>query len=319
MPSLIANHSTRVYLEWLHRGVMLGGALLVGAWIAREHAERTALRALTLVSCVVAVAAIANSVGRGFGAAYPFGLHKNFIGSLFAAELVVLLAAPAVLRLSGRFRFVAVVLVSLGLLASHSRGGELAAVLGVLVAFLLDPKAHSPRAKVVAVTVATALAVVAFLSVRDQLNQSQESLDTSSVGVRFNVEDVTRDIWRTSPFVGVGFKYYNTGGYGPFAAAANNVVDNELAESGVVGLIGFVLLQLGVLLAGIRRRTNLLMPAAVAVVAGQLLHGMVDIYWSAGVVTLPFLLLGIALAGPRPAPTAARRRSAVTAGAHRAV
>lgn len=71
----------------------------------------------------------------------------------------------------------------------------------------------------------------------------------------------------------------------------------ELAESGIIGLIGFTALQAAVAAAGVRRRRNgPLVAAAVGIVAGELLHGMVDIYWAAGVVTLPFVVMGIALA-----------------------
>jgi hypothetical protein len=166
--------------------------------------------------------------------------------------------------------------------------------------------------------VAAALSVVAYVSIRDQLSLSKQDLTNSSAGVRFNVEHVTQGIWRTSPVVGVGLKYFNTGNYGQFAYPANSVVDNELAESGLIGLAGFVLFQIGVLAVGIRRRGSPVVAAAVGVVAGRLMHGMVDIYWTAGAVTLPFVILGIALAGSRSTAFATRTNSRLAVGAHRA-
>jgi hypothetical protein len=318
IPSVLANHSSRVYLEWLHRCVMLGGALLVGAWLVREGAQRSALRGFVGVSTVIAALACYDTLSHGLHSASPMQLNKNFIGSLFAVALVLVLAAPSVLNLKPTVRIVAIVVIGAGLLSSQSRGGQLAAVLGVLVAFVLDSGTHRRRTQVMAGAVALALAIAAGLSIHAQLQQDTADFRNSSAGVRFNVEDVTRDVWRTSPVVGVGMKYFNTGVYGPYAQAPNNVVDNELAESGLIGLAGFILLQLGTIFACIRRRSLVLVPAAAGAIAGQLLHGMVDIYWAAGVITMPFVLLGIALAGPR-APAATTRRATVTAGAHRAV
>jgi hypothetical protein len=49
-----------------------------------------------------------------------------------------------------------------------------------------------------------------------------------------------------------------------------------------------------------RRREDKLVSVGVGVVAGLLLHGQVDIYWIAGSASLPFIILGMALAiGPR--------------------
>ncbi|MDQ1681080.1 MAG: hypothetical protein QOI42_1939 [Frankiaceae bacterium] len=300
LPTVILNQSTRADFEWVHRLSLVGGSLLVGAWIVREQLTRTALRWLVGASCLAALFALENTARHGFSAASPFGWNKNFIGALFAAVIVVAAAANSQMKLSPRVQATAVVLLASGLLASQSRGGMLAAVFGMLIAYTLDSRAHSRRARALSILVALVLAAFAYTSIRDQLNQSHQDLNNSSIGVRFNVERVTRDIWRTSPGAGVGLKYFVTGSYGPFAQAPNNVVDNELAESGLVGLVGFVVLQGSLLAVGFRRRRqNKLVAVGVGVVAGLLLHGQVDIYWIAGSASLPFMIMGMALAlGP---------------------
>ena len=213
-----------------------------------------------------------------------------------------------------RLQAAAVVLIAGGLLASQSRGGMLAAAAAVLIAFMLDPRGHSRQVRRFSILVALVLAGVVFVSVRHQLNQTRAELNNGSIGVRFNVERVTRDLWRTSPVYGVGLKYFNTGNFGQFALPANNVVDNELAESGVIGLIGFTVLQGSLIAAGVRRRrSGKLVAAAVGILVGALLHGMVDIYWTAGALTMPFVIMGIALAGsgePADEPPRARARDA---------
>jgi O-antigen ligase len=277
--------------------VLLGGSLLVGAWIAREGKIRPALRWLAFISCIVAAATVFQAARHGWLHSSVFGLNKNFVGSLLAAVLVVVFIARDHLALPTGWWVVALGIIGGGVIASHSRGGALAASVGLFVAFVLTGRLHKRGTKVLAVLVAAGLGVFVYTTVRSQLDHPQTVVSTSSIGVRFNVERVTRNIWRTSPIYGVGLKYFNTQQYGPFAQAANNVVDNELAESGDIGLAGFVALQGVVLFAGLRRgRKEPLAAAGFGAVAGLLAHGMVDIYWTAGTVTLPFMAMGMALA-----------------------
>jgi len=252
---------------------------------------------------------------HGFHRHLPFQMNKNFLGAILAAVIVLLVIGAARLELGKYTLVVAVALVGGALLITQSRGSALAGALGLLVGFVLDPRSHSTRMKFGAGLVGIGLAVFAVISIRHQLNLSKPNLNNSSVGVLYNVERVTRDIWRTQPIVGVGMKYFNSGQFGPFALAPNNVVDNELAESGLIGLAGFILMQTMLVAAAWRRRGEPLVAAGIGAVLGHLLHGMVDIYWSAGVVSVPFLLLGIGLAQP-PAERDHRRRTITSAGAH---
>ncbi|MDT4936745.1 MAG: hypothetical protein QOG80_416, partial [Pseudonocardiales bacterium] len=59
-----------------------------------------------------------------------------------------------------------------------------------------------------------------------------------------------------------------------------------------------------------RRRDDKFVGAGVGVVAGLFIHGMVDIYWTAGAVTLPFIIFGMAIAH---APSRAAPRHAAPA------
>jgi hypothetical protein len=298
LPTVLLNSSQRGYLEWLHRLVLLAGSVLVGAWIAREGKIRPALRWLAFVACIVAVAAVSSAVRLGWLNCAPFGLNKNFAGALLGAVIVVVFIAREHLALPAPWWAVVVCILGAGVIATHSRGGALAASVGLFLAFVLQARLHTSGTKVLAVLVAAGLALFVYTSVRHQLDQSQTVISNSSIGVRNNVERATRAVWRTSPIYGVGLKYFNTNAHGPFALAADNVADNELAEAGVIGLAGFVVLQGAVLGAGLRRgRAAQLAAAAFGAVAGLLAHGLVDIYWTAGTITLPFIVLGMALAG----------------------
>lgn len=297
LPTVLLHWSSRGYLEWLHRLVLVGGSLLVGAWITRDGKIRPALRWLAFAACIVAMATVADAARHGLAHSAPFGMNKNFVGGMLGVVIVLVFVAREHFALPTPWWIAVICIIGAGVLASHSRGGALAATVGLFLAVVLQGRIHRSSTKWLAVLVAGILAVFVYTTVHHQLQHNQSTVNNGSLGVRFNVERATRQVWHTSPVYGVGLKYFNTHAFGPFALPANNVVDNELAESGVIGLAGFVVLQGAVLTAGYRRgRTDPLAAAGFGMVAGLLAHGMVDIYWTAGSVTLPFIVMGMALA-----------------------
>ena len=106
-----------------------------------------------------------------------------------------------------------------------------------------------------------------------------------------------------TPVVGVGLKYFNTGVWGPDAQASNNAINNELAESGLIGAAGWITMHAALLVMLFRRRSALA-SVALAVLAGRILHGQLDIYWSAGVASLAMLVAGMAFASTDPSRAA---------------
>ncbi len=302
LPSVVLDDSTRGWFEWAHRLVLVGGAVVVGAWIAREGLVRTALRLLAAVACAVSVLAVLDTVASGLEPASPLGLNKNFVGALLSLVVIVVVGAPRQLGLALAGRLALALALSAGLLATQSRGSMLAAAAGIVFVVAFQPRAQGRQARGLVLLVSLVLGGFAFLSVRADLGQSEADLNNNSIGVRRQVEERTLEIWRTSPVVGVGLKYFNSGEWGLLAQAPNVVVDNELAESGVLGLAGFVVLQAAMVQAGLRhRRGHPFAVVGAGCVFAAAAHGMVDIYWSAGVASLPFLVLGMAL-GSDPAP-----------------
>jgi hypothetical protein len=149
------------------------------------------------------------------------------------------------------------------------------------------------------VGLAIGLGAFMYTSVQAQLNVPAAEFKLNPLGVRQAVEKEAQRIWRTSPWDGVGLKYFNTGAWGHTGSQPpNNIIDNELAESGLIGLGGFVLLTGCTAAAGIRRRNDQFVLTGLALVIGHLAHGQVDIYWQAGLVPLPFLVMGVGLAMP---------------------
>lgn len=295
VPSIAAHPTGAAAREVLHRLVIVTGAVLVGVWLSQQGGVRSALRLLVGVSVVFAAVSCVVSVASGFAPAYPLGYHKNYVGTLLALTLLVVLCAPGVLGLNPILRTASTGLIVLGVMATQSRGAILGAALGGFI-WLFAPRKGTGikgRTRVGAAVLAVGFGVFATYSVQQQL--SADDVSTNSVGVRRQVAAYTEELWRSSPLVGVGIRYFNTGEYGLFAQAPNNAITSELAEAGVVGATGFVGLHAVVLASLWRRRRSQLGLAALTVFCGQLLHGMFDIYWSSGLTPLPFILAGMSL------------------------
>ena len=301
VPSLVLHSSRASGLEAAHRVVLVGGALLVGASISQRGSTTTALRALVLVATVYGALTILDGARSGFTQpAGPLSLNKNFVGALLGDVAVVVIGAAPNLRIPAPLRLSALVVICGGLLASQSRGSMLAAAVGVYVAVALSGRVEGRGRRLTALAVAVGLSVVTFASVKHQFDASTDSFNNGSIGVRYQAEHITQRIWRSSPVTGVGIRYFNTGNFGPGVIASNNAINSELAESGVIGATGFLVMQGVILYAGFRRRRDGgIALVGLGVVLGSLTHGMVDIYWSAGVTALPFMLLGIGLGAPR--------------------
>ena len=308
LPTLMLNPSHHALMEAGHRFVLVGGALVVGAWIARDGLVRPALQALTAVGVVVGVITILTGAAHGFSQpAEPFGLNKNYGGALQGDLAVVVLVLGKRLGLHRLLRIGAAAVFIGATLAAHSRGSLLGICAGLFLVVLAGGFARSRGTRAFVVVIALGLAVFMYNSIQKQMDVPAAEFKLNSLGVRQAVEREVQHIWRTSPWDGVGLKYFNTGQYGSLGnQPANNVVDNELAESGVIGLGGFAVLAGCVGAAGWIRRKDQFVIAGLALVIGHIAHGQVDIYWQAGLVPLPYLILGMGLGLPSDAPTAKR-------------
>ncbi len=311
MAVAIAVHPTgRGIVEAGHRTLLVAGALSVGAWIYLDGKARLALRLLVGTAAVMGALAISVGAVHGFRTpAQPFGIQKNYLGSVLGLTMLVVVAAPAELHLRQRTRYASLVVMGGGLAATHSRAAMLGLVLGILVCFFRTHSDYRRRS-----FMATAVLALGFLSYAGYLVQSQVSdtnatLNTNSVAVRNKTNAATLALWRTSPIVGVGVYYYNDPKYqamNRFLVAPTNDIYEALAEGGVVLAVGFVVFQVGAASVLLRRR-NPLAVAGLALVADRLMHGLVDIYWTAGNSSLPWIIVGMGLAQAAVAHAASPR------------
>lgn len=311
LPTLMLNWSHRSALEAGHRIVLVGGAMVVGAWMAKDGLAPIALRLLLAVGFVVGVVTVVIGVSHGFSTpAQPFRLNKNYGGAIQADLAIIVLVLGRRLGLSVPVRSISALVFVGATFAAHSRGSLLGVCAGLLLVLVAGGFARSRGTRTFVVALAIALGIFMYISIQKQMDVPTAEFKLNSLGVRQAVEREVQAIWRTSPWDGVGLKYFNSGQYGALGnQPANSVVDNELAESGVIGLAGFVALIGCVAAAGWARRKDQFVLAGLALVIGHVAHGQVDIYWQAGLVPLPFVVFGMGLALPPDTPRPRRART----------
>jgi len=296
---VVLHPSGRSIEEAFHRTILVVGALNVGAWIYLEGKSKVALRLLLVVASVVGLICIIAGAAHGFhDPAQPLSLNKNYVGSVLGLTLLVVLAAPDDIDVPPKWRYLAMLLMGGGLVATHSRAAMLALVIGILVWFFRTHSNYRKRSFIIAVIIAAAVLTYAAYLLKAEVANKVATQNTNSVAVRNKTESATIALWRTSPIVGVGIYYYNDPAYqemNKFLVAPTNLFVEALAEGGIVLFIGLAVFNVGALSVLFRYR-NPLAVAGLALVADRLAHGLADIFWTAGDASLPWIIVGMGLA-----------------------
>jgi polysaccharide biosynthesis protein PslJ len=301
-PTLLVNANLRSSFEWFHRVSLVGGAVLVGAWLVMSGRHHLALRLLLLYTAFVAIVAIGDSLSSGLSPAYPLGYHKNFVGSISTTVLLVLIAAPDEFRLPRRWLVWAGLVIAGGLVASQSRAAMVSFVVGILIWLFRERRRASIWLRRAAIVVTLGIAVFAGISLKNQFAAGDQF---SSITYRVQIEHATHRLWEDHPYFGVGLRFFYLPQYAGYSPP-NNVVDEVLAEGGVIALGGFVVFVFGALVS-LGRLSGGLGAAALMVVSARFVHGLFDIYWGAGTTTLPWLIAGMGIAwSTRPRAPRAR-------------
>lgn len=323
--SIAAHPTQRALLEWGHRGVLFGGALLIGVGIVQSGTTRIALRAFVAVSGIAAAIAIVFTLTHRLEPAEVLAMQKNHAGVVLAVAFLVPLVAKSWLAWPNLVVRVLQVLILCGLLATQSR----AALVGLIVALALRSVIRSGQgrrrqASIAVLGLCGVLIAVTFVSVNTRdLSRSVEDQKFNAINTRLDTIDTTlQKVFLPNPIGGGGLRFWgdralNTG-------APHDLVVGELGESGVVGFVGFVGL-LGITAVALKRgRDDLAMLGLLAFVV-RVTQTSADIFWVAGPLTVALIIAGMGLTdrpgravqfpdGSRssdtiPAPTPTRRRT----------
>jgi len=273
----------------------VSGALLVGWSVARRGYARQGLTLLLVASLGLALVTIAQGAWQwahgDFSAVYvswPFGMHKNFVGTVLGFAAICAYARPVWLGWKRETATAVFALCSLGLLFIQSRQ----AIVGLGVALLFvafRSGLQRRRWTITLLAVVPALALVATL-VRDQIESGNQF---NSVFQRATWFGDTIAVWLDSPWVGQGLRFWYTGRTAVFFQPPNAELE-VLASAGLVGLAAFLVMMLGSLkvLWSLPARYG---TVAFAVVLSRLVQSQFDLFWVAGQVSIPFVVAGLAV------------------------
>jgi O-antigen ligase len=263
-----------------------------GALGGAEAACANALKATAFIGGGLALLPVA------MGSFSVLGLNKNGLGdTLCAALLVGIELVTRETRKRKRWLYaILVASISLGLLATLSRGSWLGAASG-LSALAIWRKQVKRLLQIGLLLLPILVALWWKLPAESREYATDLRADSYNVKARLEMMDFAISRFRSSPVFGVGVglrKEYDS----------TNIVLSTLAETGIVGLIAFTSIFVSVLFYFWRARrwlpprelTSSVVGLAVSVNVAKLAHGLVDHFWQRGTLTLAWGLVGMAAA-----------------------
>lgn len=296
-------------VEWFHSWISVAGALVVGWAVGRAGRAHAGLSlfllaclTIALLTCVTAVQKLAAGDTGPVYLEWPFGMHKNFIGCTLAFAALVAYARPRWMRWPSPLALGAFWLCTLAIVASQARQALVGLGVGVLVVALRREQGRH-RSKLILLAVLPALYFVGSV-IRDQLTSTNQF---NSAHQRLAWYQQTLEIWRDNPAFGVGLRWW-TAGRTEYAFQPPNAELEVLSSAGAVGLAGFLILMGGALLV-LWRLDHTYGTLAFALLLMRLVQGQFDLFWSAVVVSVPFLLIGVCLGAQAAEQDDARRLS----------
>ena len=282
-------------VEWGHAWMMVAGSLVVGWAVGANGHGRVGVRLLIATIAVLSlITVIEGSVHFAQGdfapvyPSFPYGMHKNFAGTVCATGAVMVYARPTWAGINRRWSVVLMVLMLAAVLFTQSRQALIGLVAAVFV-LVLRSRSDRKRSKLVLLLVAPLVLFVTNL-VQDQVQSGNQF---NSVFQRLTWFQDSMTVWSADPWFGVGLRWWYTDRF-PFQFQPPNAEIEVLTSAGVVGLVAFVLLMVVALRVAWR-----LDPAygsmAVGVLVSRLVQGQFDLFWSAVQGSVPFVVLGICL------------------------
>ncbi|MFK5633429.1 MULTISPECIES: O-antigen ligase family protein [unclassified Ornithinimicrobium] len=309
--TVLANPFTANTVEWFHAWLLVSGALMVGWAVGAGGHARLGL-SLFLAACVaLAIPTIVQGVlqvaAGDFRAVYPrwpWQMHKNFIGTLLGFAAVLVYAQPSWLRWSTRNSMFVFWIFAAAIALSQSRQALIALAVAILVVSL---RRHSERRTSILVMLSLAPAAFGVLTlVRDQFRSGNEH---NSVFQRLEWYRESSQVFLERPLLGWGLRFWRTAD-APIKYEPPHVGLEVATTTGVVGLIGFLVMITGILVV-LWRLDPAFGTVAFAAVLSRVVQGQFDLFWISVSVSVPFLIAGVCLGA---AHVDARASKAATVG-----
>ena len=293
--TVVANPDVTGVVEWVHAWMLVAGALVVGWTVGRSGHAKAGLTLIMLTSLALALITLVQAAQQyatgDFGPVYvswPYGMHKNFVGTVLGFAAVIAYFRPIGLRWLGRWGLRIFWTLSVALGVTQSRQAIVGLCLALLVIVLRGDPLRK-RSKAILLVILPALVLVTTL-VQDQLESGNQF---NSAAVRLTWFQDTIEAWRHAPWVGFGLRFWYRED-APLTFQPPNAEMEMLASAGIVGLVGFLVLMAGVLVI-LWRLDPTYGTLAVAVVLSRFVQGQFDLFWVSVQVSLPFVIAGICL------------------------
>jgi len=307
--TVFANPYRANVIEWFHAWMLISGALIVGWTIGRRGLAKLGLTLFlvpaTALAVIVIVQGVVQFAGGDFSAVYPswpFGMHKNFAGCILGFAAITAYARPTWMGWSRGWALMVFWLTALGLLFTQSRQ----AIVGLGIALLVVAFRRGElqkRSRAILLVIVPILTLVVTL-VQDQVESGNEF---NSFFSRVKWFEDSVEIWSQSPLVGHGLRYWNQGRVGLEFQPPNAELE-VIASAGIIGLVAFLILSIGAVIV-LWRVDPAYGTLAAALVLSRLVQGQFDIFWVAGQVSVPYMLVGVCL-GAQAATSNATMRPA---------
>jgi hypothetical protein len=293
--TVIANPYTANTLDWFHTGLLVAGALVVGWAVGFQGYARPAFTMLLLAAGTLAASTVVQGlVQYASGSldpvytAWPFPMHKNFVGTVLGTVAVIAYTRPVWMGWNKKWALGMFWLCTSAVVMTQSRQALVALALTLLLVVLrTDPDRR--RSKIIILAVAPAAAVVA-ITVKTQV-QSDNAFNSTLQRVTWFRDSY--DIWVQNPLFGAGLRWWYTDRY-PVSFQPPNAEMEMLTTAGIVGLAGFLVLMIGALRV-LSRLDPRYGTVALAVLVNRLVQGQLDLFWSSVGASLPFVVIGICL------------------------
>jgi len=264
--------------------------MLFSTFTKREEDLLFALKGLVVVCMFLAIVVIAS------GSYYVLGLHKNGIGRSLASGLIVCTelwcAADPKKR---KWWLVAMAIVGAGLFFSLSRGAWLGAFCGLLMVFVFRRKF---KFLLWFGLLMVPLIAYCWRFLPQDLREYAVDLDPQAyqINIRLVTLEFVYEKFKESPVYGIGLGFRKE-----FDAV--NVFMSTMAETGIIGLVAFLLVYFVFFRMAWRIRRHLsqkdplfsIMVIGSSLMMGVLAHGSVDHYWSRGGSMIAWAGAGMAI------------------------
>lgn len=292
--TVILNPFPQNTVEWVHAWMLISGALIVGWVIGRAGKARVAFVLLFVTIGVIAVGTVGTAIAQWIGGnffepvypVWPWGMHKNFAGSMLALGAFIAFINPDWARLSPRWMRYAFWGFLFALLLTQSRQ----AAIGLAVALVFTiARQRTGRHVLLMVAIIVPGSILVVQSVIEQVESQNEF---NSFYQRVDWLREVYALWKLSPLVGHGLRYWYVHEWANFQPPQAEV--EVLASAGVVGLTGFIVMW-AVILVVLWRVDPRFGMLAFGVMLLRIVQAQFDLFWVAAQVSVPFLIVGICL------------------------